>query len=70
MVSVYRWMQLASFLPGLEISVGPWQYDKQVTDMTLDLLSQRRDRIVSVLQGAAKEHIITGDYMLDHDVST
>ena len=50
------------FLPGLEISVGPWQYDKEVLDMAKELFKNRTKIVVPILQTAAKEFLRTGRF--------
>ena len=59
-----RWLQLSAFLPGLEISVGPWQYDKEVLSMAHELLKNRTETVFPILKMAAKEFLITGKLSL------
>ena len=57
-----RWLQLSMFLPGLEISVGPWQYDQEVLDMAVELFKNRTKIVVPILQTATKEFLRTGRF--------
>ena len=50
------------FLPGLEISVGPWQYNEKVLDMAKRLFKTRTESVVPILQTAAKEFLKTGRF--------
>ncbi|XP_076436424.1 myogenesis-regulating glycosidase-like [Babylonia areolata] len=59
-----RWLQLSVFLPGLEMSVGPWQYGRTVVDIAHSMLKVRADRVVPVLQAAVKEFLHTGAPMI------
>ncbi|KAL8602101.1 hypothetical protein ACOMHN_007371 [Nucella lapillus] len=59
-----RWLQLSVFLPGLEMSVGPWQYHREVIKVAHSLLKYRADHVVPVLQTAVKEFLRTGAPMI------
>ena len=55
-----RWLQASIFLPGLQFSVGPWNYDEKVVNLTRQLLAMREKYVPRILE-LAEESVATGD---------
>ncbi|CAG5124526.1 unnamed protein product [Candidula unifasciata] len=53
-----RWLQLATYLPVMELSAGPWLYDQEVVNYTQRLLSFRSDELWPNLLSSAVEEAI------------
>lgn len=56
-----RWLQLMTYLPVMELSVGPWMYDQEVVNHTRKLLSFRADILwPQILSSAVEEAVKLG----------
>ena len=55
-----RWMQLATFLPVMEFSVLPWQYNDDVLMLAHQQVQLHTHKFAPVIKAAANEASITG----------
>ena len=55
-----RWLQLNTFLPSMQFSIPPWEYDIQVLELTHRLLNIRKEYVVPLLLQLAEESVQTG----------
>lgn len=55
-----RWMQANVFLPAIQFSITPWQYDKEVVDICKKMCQIHEDYADYIIQ-LAKECVLTGD---------
>lgn len=55
-----RWMQLAIFMPVVQFSKHPGDYDEEMVKITKILLQKRKDEVIPVMKSALKESEITG----------
>lgn len=52
-----RWLQLNTFLPVMKFSIPPWEYDKEVVELTKTMLKKRESILPLLLKAArASEH--------------
>uniref|UniRef100_A0A1I8HTF2 Family 10 glycosylhydrolase n=1 Tax=Macrostomum lignano TaxID=282301 RepID=A0A1I8HTF2_9PLAT len=56
-----RWMQLSSFLPIVQFSIAPWDYDQEVTDIALKTLKLRAEVYIPALEAALTQLFSTGE---------
>ncbi|XP_067660897.1 myogenesis-regulating glycosidase-like [Haliotis asinina] len=55
-----RWMLLSTYLPIMQFSYAPWEYNNETTLLALQLVQYHRDRVFPLLKAAAKEAEVTG----------
>ncbi|XP_077986183.1 myogenesis-regulating glycosidase-like [Glandiceps talaboti] len=55
-----RWMQLNAYLPAMQFSIPPWQYDEQVVNIALKMVQVHEDVVTPIVLRAAKEATRTG----------
>ncbi|KAJ8301025.1 hypothetical protein KUTeg_022544 [Tegillarca granosa] len=55
-----RWLQLSAFMPSMQFSFVPWQYDSEVVAIAKQMVEIHENRVVPILLKAAKETLETG----------
>ncbi|XP_023230134.1 myogenesis-regulating glycosidase-like [Centruroides sculpturatus] len=55
-----RWMQLAIFMPVVQFSIHPADFDEVVVKIAKTLLQKRKDEVLPVMKNALKESLATG----------
>ncbi|XP_013782303.2 uncharacterized family 31 glucosidase KIAA1161-like [Limulus polyphemus] len=59
-----RWLQLAAFMPVVQFSVPPGDYDLDVIKAAKVLFKVREERVLPVMQRGVQEYLQTGDPIL------
>lgn len=55
-----RWLQVSAYLPAMQFSFVPWQYDDEVVDIARDFVRIHEEIVTPLVLEAAKEVSITG----------
>ena len=55
-----RWMQVSAYLPSMQFSFTPWQYDQETIDIGLEMVRQHEQRVTPVIINAAQFMIKSG----------
>ncbi|KAJ8029541.1 Myogenesis-regulating glycosidase [Holothuria leucospilota] len=63
-----RWLQLTAFLPSMQYSISPWQYDEDVVDIALRWTSFHENVITPILLRIIREEIVTEGKPLNRPV--
>ena len=50
-----RWLELTAFLPSMQFSIAPWQYDDETTDIALKFVKLHKDFVAPKFIELAKE---------------
>ncbi|XP_067941502.1 myogenesis-regulating glycosidase-like [Watersipora subatra] len=56
-----RWFQLVTFLQSMQISISPWQYDEETTEIALALTKLRETYLAPIILSLAKEVVKSGE---------
>ncbi|XP_019631326.1 PREDICTED: uncharacterized family 31 glucosidase KIAA1161-like [Branchiostoma belcheri] len=56
-----RWLEVTAFLPCMQFSIVPWQYDQEVVDLTLRYIELHETTVTPLILRYADEAIATGD---------
>ncbi|KAG1682468.1 Myogenesis-regulating glycosidase [Nymphon striatum] len=59
-----RWMQLSTFMPVIQFSVPPFEYDDEVMDITDSLLEIRKSTVIPNFKKSFKKDLIEGSPMV------
>lgn len=63
-----RWLQLTAFLPSMQYSISPWQYDEDVVDIALRWTSFHENVITPILLRIIREEVVTEGKPLNRPV--
>ncbi|XP_070532691.1 myogenesis-regulating glycosidase-like [Ptychodera flava] len=55
-----RWMQLTAYLPSMQFSLSPWQYDDEVVEIALKMVQVHEDIVTPIVLKAAREATVSG----------
>ncbi|XP_078574160.1 myogenesis-regulating glycosidase-like [Branchiostoma floridae x Branchiostoma japonicum] len=56
-----RWLEVTAFLPCMQFSIVPWQYDQEVVDLTLRYIELHETTVTPLILRYADEAVATGD---------
>ncbi|XP_077986184.1 myogenesis-regulating glycosidase-like [Glandiceps talaboti] len=55
-----RWMQLSAYMPSMQFSISPWQYDKEVALMGLQMVKVHQEIVTPLILKLAEESVKSG----------
>ena len=55
-----RWVELNAYLPAMQFSISPWQYDKETTDISKKYTSMHEEVVSPIVLLAARDSVKTG----------
>lgn len=56
-----RWVQLSAYLPSMQFSIAPWQYDEEVVDISREMVRTHETVVTPLVLSAAKEAVTSGE---------
>ncbi|XP_033107539.1 myogenesis-regulating glycosidase-like [Anneissia japonica] len=55
-----RWLEVTAYLPSMQFSITPWQYDDEVVSIAKKMVSIHNDKVAPLVLELAKETLTTG----------
>lgn len=60
-----RWVQLSAYLPSMQFSIAPWQYDTEVVDISREMVRIHETQVAPLVLAAAREATVTGGFVVE-----
>ena len=57
-----RWVELSAYLPAMQFSIAPWQYDEEVVKISRDYVKVHEDVVTPVVLRAARQAVDSGNF--------
>ena len=55
-----RWAQLTAYLPSMQFSFSPWQYDTETVDICREAVRAHEDIVTPIVLRASEESVSNG----------
>ena len=59
-----RWVQLSAYLPSMQFSIAPWQYDEEVVEIARKAVEIHHSVVTPIVIEAAKKAVTHGESLL------
>ena len=61
-----RWMQLSAFMPSMQFSIAPWQFDEETITIAKEAIKLHKEVAMPVVEEAVHLAVESGMYMLSY----